>query len=204
MFKSKKRRRFFMHLIAQHILISQHNSAVLQPSGGELAKLNKTGQLNEYSAFGVMGRYFQHSCAPNVIKTFDDAANVAYFLVRPVKQGEEVLISYLPFDFNCKKRDRQVMLRMQKGFMCDCLRCIGVEACAAVRNRISADADYHSILSMDQKNPCDKVKILPQLIEKCVAFLQKYGKNDWCHELGRIIRAFEHAFRMQFKQLAVF
>lgn len=122
MFKSTKHRRFLMHLVAQHVLISQHNSRVA------ICRNRNNHEDHEYSCFGVMAVYFNHSCAPNAMVDFDDAANLAYVLVRPVKKGEEVLISWLPFHLNLNTKQRKQMLWTYKGLHCDCLRCIGTEA----------------------------------------------------------------------------
>lgn len=195
MFNTPKYRRFLMHLVAQHILIGENNTKVFQ-------RMTKQGATDFYTAFGVMARYFKHSCAPNVDSTFDDVANEVYIVVRPVKRGEEVLISWLPFPMGCPTEQRKQMLRQQKSFNCDCLRCIGVEANEVFRHRINEhDTEFRSIVSLyfelhDKRYYDPKSR---QLMQKCIAFLQKHGELDWCEEIEKVILALVKSYRKQFE-----
>lgn len=191
MFKATKHRRFLMHLIAQHTLISQHNSRVL------ICK-SSTDEFNQYSCFGVMAAYLNHSCAPNAMITFDGVANCVYVLVRPVKKGEEVLISWVPFPLDMKTKQRKQLLWEQKGLRCDCLRCIGVDADCAHRQRISLDEEFISIMS-DKFIGEKGAKEISERIEKCAALLNKFGEVDWCYEISDAIMAYIRAFTRQFE-----
>lgn len=196
MFNTKKYHRFLMHLVTQHIWIGEHNSKAFQ-------RTTKQGTTHKFfSTCGVMARYFNHSCAPNVDSTLDDVGNEVYLLVRPVKKGEEVLISWLPFPFQCPTKQRKQMLREEKSLNCDCLRCIGAEANEAFRHRINNhDANFRSIESLyvelHEKQGYDPKS--QQLMQKCVEFLQKYGELDWCEEIEKAILAFLKSYRMQFQ-----
>lgn len=172
-----------MHLIAQHQLINQHNSI--------------EDEFN-HSCTGVMAAHFNHSCAPNAMVLVDGAANWAYVLVRPVKKGEEVLISWFPFPLDMKTEPRKQLLLEHKGLHCVCLRCIGAETDWAQR-RIKFDEDFISITSMAKKltTESDANEISLQ-IEKCVALLNKYGTINWCSELCDAIMAFTNAYCLQF------
>lgn len=223
MFKSKKHNRFLQHLIAQHVLISQHNSRVLMCA-------DPTNPFNLFSCFGVMAAYFNHSCAPNAMITFQNEAKWVYVLVRPVKKGEEVLISWVPFPLEWPTKERKKILWTHKGMIirldvyllysqtmnklkesyllvkfkknlcfsglrCDCLRCIGAEADWAHRNRINLDIDFISIMSTAEKlTRKSSASEISLQIEKCVALLKKYGNIDWCFELGEAIMAFIKAY----------
>lgn len=61
--------------------------------------------------------YFNHSCAPNAMITFDGAVNWVYILVRPVKKGEEVLVSWVPFPLDWQTKQRKQILWTHKGIL---------------------------------------------------------------------------------------
>lgn len=184
MFNTTKHRRFLMHLIAQHQLINQHNSI--------------EDDFHQYSCTGVMAAYFNHSCAPNALVYCVSSANLVYVLVRPVKKGEEVVISWWPFPIDTKTKQRKQLLWQHKGLNCECLRCTGAETDWAQR-RIKLDKDFISIMSMKKKlNAESDTNEISLQIEKCVALLNKYGNINWCSELVDAIMAFTDAYNLQF------
>jgi hypothetical protein len=68
--------------------------------------------------------FVNHSCVPNCTFAFDvkDAGNRIFLVaIRPIKKGEEILISYRPEDEDYESRKE--FLRSRYGFECSCVLC---------------------------------------------------------------------------------
>lgn len=65
-----------------------------------------------------------HSCAPNMQRTFEFAGLAVVSLLRDVCRGEPLLISYLSdSDLELPTEERRAMLHEKFGFTCQCERC---------------------------------------------------------------------------------
>lgn len=72
---------------------------------------------------------FNHSCTPNVDKNWnEDLKKTQFMVIRDVKQGEELSVSYLPDDWEFDRVERLAKLKLGWGFDCDCLLCDGSSA----------------------------------------------------------------------------
>ena len=66
------------------------------------------------------GTIFNHSCLPNVI--FGQNGSQMYFMTcRNILKGEEICDNYI--DIISNKKERQLQLKEQYGFVCQCERC---------------------------------------------------------------------------------
>ncbi|KAJ8665312.1 hypothetical protein QAD02_006974 [Eretmocerus hayati] len=74
------------------------------------------------SILGFYSSLFNHSCDPNVSKIFLPGPKIVFFAVRPIKQGEQLFISYVPAP-EWGKESRQKRLQEKYSFSCDCKRC---------------------------------------------------------------------------------
>ncbi|KAG5342342.1 hypothetical protein C0989_002813 [Termitomyces sp. Mn162] len=98
----------------------------------EPSKLGKDDPLDFSGIFQTMSR-INHSCAPNVTRHFDTASfSLRLHAIRPIKAGEELLMSYV--DMSLLKVKRQEKLRPY-GFDCACKFCTNPN-CDALLSRI--------------------------------------------------------------------
>ncbi|XP_055298561.1 SET and MYND domain-containing protein DDB_G0273589-like [Sitodiplosis mosellana] len=179
-FSSLKHRRFLMHLIAHHIQITNFNSYQVNNQ--------KTHGVDFYHQIGLMTKYFRHSCAPNVLMTERDGISI-YTAIRSIKKGDELFISYFKF-LGLPKHVRQQELWNQVHIKCNCSRCMGAAASSDQRQQLATDPDFPLILSSASNlSPYASQKI-EDTIEKCIAFLTKYGQIKWCDEIGEAVDAY--------------
>lgn len=182
-FKSLKHHRFLMHLIAHHVQIGHNNTRLMKQQN----LTNKMEMESMYSSTGLVLPYFKHSCAPNTqMISFDNKA--IFFTVRPVKEGESLHLSLFPFLLESKKI-RQNVLFEQKEIVCKCIRCRGPNASYTMRQQLAKDQDYCFIKS--NSSPVTKILLnYEELVNRCVAFLGKYGHETWCDEIGEVVTVY--------------
>ncbi|XP_044013810.1 SET and MYND domain-containing protein 4-like [Aphidius gifuensis] len=65
--------------------------------------------------------FFNHSCCPNVIRTYRDG-NLALIAIRPIKKDEQVFIKYGAYWFFLNRKARHELLGRYQ-FTCDCEAC---------------------------------------------------------------------------------
>ena len=64
---------------------------------------------------------------------------------------------------------------------------MGQEASLDQRQQLAMDPDLRTILSSALNlSPYDNQKI-EETMEKCIAFLKKYGQIEWCDEIGKVV-----------------
>lgn len=180
-FNSLKHQRFLMHLIAHHVQICHQNTRMIQQQNLS----DKTMKMEpQYSLTGLIQKYFNHSCAPNIqMISFDNMS--IYFTVRPVKKGESLQQSLFPFLQQCRNIRQKVLLE-QKDMVCKCIRCRGPNASYSVRQRMAQDPDYRYIKS----NGTSVQQIIlnyEEMVKRCDGFLTKYGGETWCDEIGEVV-----------------
>ncbi|XP_058809849.1 SET and MYND domain-containing protein 4-like [Phymastichus coffea] len=66
---------------------------------------------------------FNHSCYPNVNRTFVAKKKMIVFVTRPVKKGEQLCQTYGPI-LTMEKKSRQQLLQTHFQFQCDCQPCL--------------------------------------------------------------------------------
>merc|ERR1719321_79673 len=77
----------------------------------------------EGAAMFAVANCMNHSCAPNVqAASATDDHSVRFVALHEVKEGDELLMSYV--DMDAKFEDRQAQLRSRYHFECRCMRCL--------------------------------------------------------------------------------
>lgn len=77
-------------------------------------------EFNNKPVILLTGSMLNHSCLPNVV--FGKKNKMMYFqAIRDIKKNEEILDNYI--DITLPQIDRQIYLKNQYGFDCDCTRC---------------------------------------------------------------------------------
>lgn len=185
MFKTKKDQRFLMHLLCFHMQILQSNAMRVSSE----FHIEYEQRENLYSLTGLVAELLKHSCAPNVLLIENDAELIAV-VAQPIKKGETLVVSRLPFLLINSKENRQSLLQMARNFICKCTRCQGHFASKSQRKRFQSNPDYQYIetnyLSLDY-NDAEKCQAMK---DKCIAILKNCGGMLWCDEIGVIIFTF--------------
>ncbi len=97
----------------------QNVSANLQICNVGESSLRETLKL---TAIYSLSSLFNHSCEPNVgLRAPRPSNEVTWLTLRPVSEGEELLISYVPTDMDL--HERRSALKSGYGFECNCPKC---------------------------------------------------------------------------------
>lgn len=179
-FKTKHHLRFLKHLIYQHGVIADSNSSRVRLSSIDPNPVNRRDVC---SHIGLVGGYFQHSCAPNIFST-DKDGHLYCVTIRPVKKGEQ--LTTLSYDMLLSsKKERQQILRDEKHLTCKCSRCTDTPATQKQRKQLTSDPLYqHFKLN---KGP-----------EECIAVLRKYGHGPpWCDEIFFVMHMYTNYLRQK-------
>jgi hypothetical protein len=85
--------------------------------------LSKDEPEDSIRALCPLMSYFNHSCDPNIDTPYSVGAGHEFQILtrRPIKEGEELCISYIPERLGFAQRQRS--LQLGYGFTCGCLRC---------------------------------------------------------------------------------
>ncbi|XP_055302503.1 uncharacterized protein LOC129568532 [Sitodiplosis mosellana] len=187
-FRTKKLRRFLMHLVFYHIQILENNS--VQGSVKLLSGMNQGRLVTCYNPTGLIEKYFRHSCAPNVV-TAEGDGNHIFMTIRPIKKGDRLTFSCFMFLVESKDK-RQKILWERRKMICSCTRCKGVAATSEERRQFLFDPDFQSIvltkLPLDHSN----TEQIQKVTDKCVNFLKKYDRTEWCDEIGAVVHIYIH------------
>lgn len=190
MFQSEKQLRFLQHLISHHSLTSVSNARFGAPTIQTVDEEFEDPMM--FCCYvNVMDRYFQHSCAPNVLTIAGDGRSV-FVTAKPIKQGEQLFISHIPICIEPTDY-RQEFLWEQVNMRCSCSRCKGVEATAIERLKLTSHPSFHFIMT-HKKSPqisSATYKEIEEAIQHCVTLLDKYGRMKWCDELMAIIGKYQ-------------
>lgn len=179
-FRTDAHRRFLMHLVQHHISMILHGAynKRIVPIGG----VNITGTY-----FNIVAKHLNHSCIPNVCHILKDGS-INCVVIRPIKKGEELFISYVTLhDFQSEAQRRLVL--MHRYVECDCKRC-NLKSLPS-NHRMRSDLNFRLIQRMFTiqtfyKDVYDRKKI-DMMKMKCFDFLQKYGQMQCCMEMYYII-----------------
>lgn len=91
-FNTKPHKRFLMHLINHHVVLTEDRHH-------HISKENGRG-VTFY--FNIVAYYFNHSCFPNVCISQKNGI-VSCTVIRPIQKDEQLLLSYVPGGYYCKK-----------------------------------------------------------------------------------------------------
>eukprot|EP01116_Phalansterium_solitarium_P003562 TRINITY_DN14382_c0_g1_i1.p2 TRINITY_DN14382_c0_g1~~TRINITY_DN14382_c0_g1_i1.p2 ORF type:complete len:324 (+),score=80.65 TRINITY_DN14382_c0_g1_i1:1271-2242(+) len=73
-------------------------------------------------ALYILTSFFNHSCDPNALVTFDGTNTARVTAAVPIAAGDEVFISYA--DTDLPRFDRRLHLEQHYGFLCQCPKCV--------------------------------------------------------------------------------
>lgn len=179
-FRTNAHRRFLMHLVQHHvamILQGAYNKRIA-PIGGQ-------GITDTY--INIVAKHLSHSCIPNVCHVLKNGS-VNCIVIRPIKKGDELFISYITLHDSQSDVQRQLLLK-QRGVDCDCQRC---ELKVSSSNpQMKADSNFQDIQRMFKVqmfyNGFYDGKKIDAMKKKCFDFLHKFGQMRCSTEMYRII-----------------
>ncbi|XP_055297496.1 SET and MYND domain-containing protein 4-like isoform X2 [Sitodiplosis mosellana] len=190
MFDTEYKRRFLMHLIGQHALVTEYNlQGTTIVERGAKTQSDREPKMT-HTMTGSILKYFGHSCAPNV-HSITVHNKFVYYTIRPIKSGETLRRSMVLLLE--PKQKRHETLR-QYHITCKCQRCDGQTALKSQRKQLSSDPGYRFLQEkMSNLTSGD----LQEVNDKSVSFLTKYGRMTWCDEIGEVISFYTIARSMQ-------
>mmetsp|Transcript_4081 Transcript_4081/g.4759 ORF Transcript_4081/g.4759 Transcript_4081/m.4759 type:complete len:272 (-) Transcript_4081:51-866(-) len=81
-------------------------------------------------AIYILGSKAEHSCAPNLrFNTSGTNGMLRYVATVPISRGDRVSISYAKSVLQTPRLDRREFLLENKSFVCECVRCRGLDEC---------------------------------------------------------------------------
>lgn len=182
-FKSIAEKRFLLNLIAHHQLVLQGNSFA----------------DDEQTSIGIISSLFNHSCAPN-LANYSRGKFRCITTIRPVKKGEQLLISY-SCDTTSSTKVRQLFLRNYFRFGCRCDKCIAPFISRVDQQRMIQDPNYKFICRFDfigMLISCQNVffqsyahNAKASVERACVEFLNRHGHLPWTEKLGFVTDVYE-------------
>lgn len=185
MFKSKKHRRFLIHLVGHHIQINLRQSYVaLKNVEDENGKIQ---QRKLYSQVGVLLGYFKHSCTPNIYP-IDCNGDTIYTTIRPIEAGQQLFLSNFDFHWN----DASEYYYRWSEINCKCEICNMRYPSLAEVKTFSEDPDFVFIKASEIKSEIEEIDRhqFDVLKEKCIKLLNKYGNIVWCSPLSATINIY--------------
>lgn len=140
----------------------------------------------------------QHSCAPN-ITPMPSCGTMAVIVIRPIKNGEQLLLNRAPLFTVESTKKRLASLRQWLKFDCKCDRCMLRLEKNPSNEMLRLDPDYMTILVLNShihsaNREQSEFNMTEPNKELCERFLQKYGRQPWCEELEMVIRLYERSF----------
>lgn len=183
-FSSLFHRRFLAHLIMHHAGITERH----------VDKFGVNSKTTFLSHMGMMNQFFSHTCVPNILYRYYSGSRV-FITIRPIKKGDQLRICYVDPLKTKEERQQELMERYQ--INCDCIRCNGFSSVTiAQREQIKLDPDFREIVNFNVKTLCDSSDNNGQkIIDKCIAFLEKYNNIIWCNEIEQILNMFIEVIR---------
>ncbi|XP_031628273.1 uncharacterized protein LOC116344043 [Contarinia nasturtii] len=185
MFSTKKHRRFMMHLIGHHVQVNLHQSYVFKEDF-----VNENGDKDHrilYSQVGVLLRYFNHRCSPNVY-AIDCDGDTYYCALRPIQPGQELFISYYCFHWDLPPEWPHKFSKHN----CKCERCEWRKPTTDELIQIADDPDFDIVNDSNIESEIksiDKAKF-DILMESCIRLLKKYDRILWCKQLAVVITVY--------------
>lgn len=184
-FNSAKKKRFLMHLIAQHLCIVNYSGNIRFNYGD-----NEAGyDCQEFRS--VITLYVNHSCVPNVTLVNFNGYNILV-TIRPIKKGDQLFLSYFRNDLiNHSTANRRKYLMHRVLFCCRCQRCEGDSPSQSECNDMISDECYQYIQENQNKvnyglDGVMEAEVAKTLRDKCVEFLNKHGLNVWSKQVDLV------------------
>lgn len=167
--------RTLFYLVYQHVVSIEVNAFSYEVPC-------ENGVLTHLSMHDIVSR-FNHSCAPNLYYITDEH-NIGHCIaVRPIKQGEQLFISYLD-EMNFKTtKQRQDYIKEIWDFTCKCEKCVPFIVPTTSTQSIEEDRSFKYIKKHKKDLP---LRNRQRMKEECVTYLRKYG-SSWTEGVDYVV-----------------
>lgn len=187
-FHTEKYRRFLMHLILHHYLVLGKNNSqqwTTSAQNDEVTDAMTTMYLS------ILKSSFRHSCARNITLYLDNGSLVGKIL-RPTKKGEELCQTIglpLPDAYSVRRRLLWKVFQIK----CCCEYCVTRAEHMPEDHSLTVHEDFRSIRELSNAAMDEKLdeSAKDSLHDKCVSFLQRFGRNPWSVELDLVTLTYE-------------
>lgn len=192
MFTTLKYQRFLMHLIGHHSGIIHYNA---RPSIQVLG----TSYATELQP--LIAAYFNHSCAPNVATVSCDDTLTA-IAIRPIKEGEQLFISYFGRDNNRDTAGRTRHFNEFFDFVCQCERCRSTAKFIPFLNSYNLEWIQYVIANCHNKEfDFSNESTVTYAHDKCAEYARVNGRKPWTDEVALVMDCFARmlAHKLKYK-----
>lgn len=172
--------RFLMHLIGHHICAIRYSNVCVE-----------TGVNDGTLVHPIVGRFFRHSCYPNVALVTSDRSIVA-ITIRPIQTEEELTVSYMSNDMlDSYNFMRRMFLADKYNFRCKCERCRRIQN----NNYTQFTLDKQFMEEIEhQTNFQPKMQTMrKKLTETCLKYLSV--ADGWSDELYTVMSTYNRLIR---------
>lgn len=169
-FDTVEAKRFLMHLVANHFLITNNNSYGTDRS----------------TSVGLVLSMINHSCAPNV-HNYPIANYRTNVTIRPVRKGQQLFSTYLSGGEK-PLVERQKELHQWWGFVCKCESCRLGDRPIDVRMALSNPTFRYVLQNYLNKDHHAVV------MDKCLKFLNKRANSPWSMETQVMAATLGHIY----------
>ncbi|GAA6004549.1 hypothetical protein JCM10207_000929 [Rhodosporidiobolus poonsookiae] len=163
-------------ILAGEYVLQEAPAVVLQEAGGpasyqvyEIKSVFLTNAFpvgdKDLGALCLTGAKLNHSCRPNVERTWDEDANKMVFVaLTDIEAGEEFTVAYV--DVLYSSTNRQARVQSICGFTCVCEVCtfFSKNRAASNRRRIEARSLWDNVIPVE-KRPAKIIKAVERVLE---------------------------------------
>lgn len=114
---------------------SYHIRDIVTHTSFSMLPVKASDAETQNSGVWIRASYINHSCIPNTARIFHGDMMMLH-TTRPIKKGEEIIVSYLPFD---RYDGRDEVIESIWGFRCDCPLCVADSRCPELIRMHRAD-----------------------------------------------------------------
>lgn len=175
LFKTKKKQRFLMHLVAHHYFVTINNS---------IGNDSSTTMTNIHSLLN-------HSCAPNVLNY--PAGNQRFSItIRSVQKGQQLFMNYLHAIDEKPMNIRQLELKSKWNFSCKCEYCDSDDRPPNIKHMITDPCTRFILINYAIEEN------YPIVLETVLKLLKKQKNHIWTMEMQIIAGILSRIYKQMF------
>lgn len=170
-FRRAETQQFLMHLVVHHGLVLQTNAfgGFADPESQWLSESTADDYYNKEreKKLHLLTSYFNHSCAPNIVKLEKENLAVCKAIL-PIPKGEQLFLTYINDEEFTTKAERSKYLLSQYGFICQCQICTkGYLKVASI-----CDSNFDFVLTnLKALANCFDINLVKEIKKHCITFL---------------------------------
>lgn len=128
-FQHEKKALLTLEIAEKLLSIVNHNAHEYNLLSGKVKVYAYGVPPKSEAALYTLGSKIEHSCVPNVTMKTTDLGLLQYQALIPIEEEVRIGFSYMSSVYNEPRMARREFLQTNKGFQCECKRCIGFDEC---------------------------------------------------------------------------